>query len=72
MACLGYIGGSVLSHLLNHPEAPSFNITALVRSSDRAEKFKSIFGINTVIGSHSDSPLMEKLASEADVVFAMV
>jgi hypothetical protein len=29
-------------------------------------------GVNAVVGSHSDLQLMEKLASEADVVIAMV
>lgn len=70
-ALVGYIGGSVLLRLLNHPNAASFNITALVRSPEKAEKLKAL-GVNAVIGSHDDPQLVEKLVSEADVVVAMV
>ena len=43
----------------------------MVRSQEKAEKLKE-FGIKVVIGSHSDSKLMEKLAEETDLVLAMV
>jgi len=66
----GYIGGSVLLRFLNHPNTTSFDITALVRSPEKAEKLKTL-GVNAVVGSHSDSPLVETLASEADFVIAM-
>src|ERR1700678_1300926 len=55
----GYIGGSVLSRFLKHPDASSFNITVLVRSPEKAEKLKA-FEVNPVVGSHSDTPLVEK------------
>jgi uncharacterized protein YbjT (DUF2867 family) len=32
---LGYIGGSVLQRLLEHPKRDSFEITALVRSATK-------------------------------------
>ena len=32
----GYIGGSVLSRLLEHPSASTFDITVLVRSEEKA------------------------------------
>ena len=67
----GYIGGSVLSRLLKHPNAATFNITALVRSPEKAEKLK-ILGVNPVVGSHSDLALVEKLTAKADVVIATV
>jgi D-arabinose 1-dehydrogenase-like Zn-dependent alcohol dehydrogenase len=57
--------------LLNHPNAASFHITVLVRAAEKAEKLKTL-GVNAVIGSHTDTTLVEKLASEADVVIAMV
>ncbi|KAF8066913.1 hypothetical protein FPV67DRAFT_1215028 [Lyophyllum atratum] len=65
----GYIGGSVLSRFLERPDIASLNITALVRSPEKAEKLKAL-GVNAVIGSHDDSALVEKLASEADVVIS--
>lgn len=72
-ACMrpGYIGGSVLNRLLAHPNAGSFEITALVRNVEKAAKFKDI-GVNAVVGSHSDLDKLERLSSEADYVFAIV
>jgi uncharacterized protein YbjT (DUF2867 family) len=61
----------VLLRFLKHPDASSFNITVLVRSPEKAEKLKA-FGVNPVVGSHSDAPLMEELTSQADVVIAAV
>ncbi|KAF8687635.1 hypothetical protein AX14_003644 [Amanita brunnescens Koide BX004] len=67
----GYIGGSVLAHFLRHPKRDEFEFTALVRSAEKAEKLKRQFGVNTVHGSFSDSGLIEKAASQADVVLSM-
>lgn len=67
----GYIGGSVLVRLLDHCNAQSHHITALVRSPEKALKLNS-FGVETVVGSLEDSELIVKLASESDVVFACV
>ncbi|CAA7267190.1 unnamed protein product [Cyclocybe aegerita] len=69
----GYIGGSILSRLLQHKDAASFHITALVRSSNKAEKFKTL-GVDTVIGSYADEdlPILTQAASKADVVFTAV
>ncbi|KAF8158469.1 hypothetical protein B0H34DRAFT_846653 [Crassisporium funariophilum] len=68
----GYIGGSVLARLLKHPDIKSFQITALVRSSEKAEKLKTL-GVETVLGSYTDEDLsfLTEAASKADVVFAM-
>ena len=67
----GYIGGSVLSRFLKHPDASTFNIIPLVRSPEKAEKLKA-FGVNPVVGSHSDTLLVEKLTADADVVISTV
>lgn len=66
----GYIGGTVLERFLNRPDAGDFEFTALVRSPEKAEKFKT-FGVNAVVGSLSDLDLLEKLVSEADLTIAM-
>lgn len=71
VSSIGYIGGSVLLRFLDHPQAASFNITTIVRSAEKAEKIKSL-GVNVIVGSHADVPLMEKLAAGSDVVVAMV
>jgi nucleoside-diphosphate-sugar epimerase len=67
----GYIGGSVLNELLNSPNFSKVEVTAVVRSPEKAEKLKEL-GINVVIGSLTDRNLMEKLAEETDLVLAMV
>ena len=58
-------------HFLKHPDASSFNITVLVRSPEKAEKLKA-FGVNPVVGSLSDTSLVEELSAQADVVIATV
>ncbi|KAJ7274441.1 hypothetical protein B0H12DRAFT_1277397 [Mycena haematopus] len=70
----GYIGGSVLARLLGHPLERTFEITVLVRSSDKAALFNRTFGqkhnLTAVVGSYSDLELLEELAANADLVFA--
>jgi uncharacterized protein YbjT (DUF2867 family) len=70
---LGYIGGCVLARLLKHANAASFEITALVRSAEKAEKLHTL-GVKTILGSYTDENLdfLTKAASEADVVFTIV
>ncbi|KAJ7020344.1 NAD(P)-binding protein [Mycena alexandri] len=65
----GYIGGAILTRFLAHPKAHAFQFTVLVRDPKKAEKFEDL-GVKAVVGSHSDAHLVEKLASEADVVIA--
>ncbi|KDQ49807.1 hypothetical protein JAAARDRAFT_42553, partial [Jaapia argillacea MUCL 33604] len=66
----GYIGGSVLTRLLAHPNASSFEITALVRTQEKAKLLEE-FGVKTLLGSHSDIDKLEEVASKSNVVFAM-
>ncbi|KAF9258825.1 NAD-P-binding protein [Marasmius fiardii PR-910] len=68
----GYIGGSVLAALLNLPDASSkFEFRPVVRDTNKAKKLNDLFGVKSIIGSHSDQDLMSKEAAEADVVLAM-
>lgn len=67
----GYIGGSILARLLVHPEASTFHIVALVRSPEKAEKFKA-FGVTPVVGSLEDLHLLEEQASKANIIFSCV
>jgi uncharacterized protein YbjT (DUF2867 family) len=67
----GYIGGSVVARLLEHHDSNTFEITALVRSAEKATKIKTL-GIGTTVGSYSDLDKLEKLTSEADVIFSIV
>ncbi|KAI0783989.1 NAD-P-binding protein [Irpex lacteus] len=69
LGATGYIGGSVLSRLLSHPNQNSFDITVLVRDSDKAKKLERL-GVKAVVGSFKDMPLVEQLAENAHVVFS--
>ncbi|KAJ7645086.1 NAD(P)-binding protein [Mycena polygramma] len=65
----GYIGGAILTRFLAHPHAHKFHFTVLVRDPKKAEKLTEL-GVKAVVGSHADAQLMERLASEADIVIA--
>ncbi|KAJ7120208.1 hypothetical protein C8R44DRAFT_877656 [Mycena epipterygia] len=65
----GYIGGAVLTRFLQHPNAANFEFTLLVRNAKKADGFRKM-GLNAVVGSLADEELLERLASEADVVVA--
>jgi D-arabinose 1-dehydrogenase-like Zn-dependent alcohol dehydrogenase len=49
----------------------NWNITAIVRKEEKAQKLKQL-GVNAVVGSHNDASLVEKLAAEADIVITAV
>lgn len=71
----GFIGGTVFHRLVNHPDFnSSFVLTLLIRSSDKAEKFRKHFraGVSAVVGSYDDSALVESLAAQSDVIIATV
>lgn len=72
-SCLGsgYIGGSVIQGLLERPDASKFEITALVRSPEKAEKLAK-FGVKTEVGSLDDAEKIEELVGRADYVFQVV
>ncbi|KDR76264.1 hypothetical protein GALMADRAFT_156362 [Galerina marginata CBS 339.88] len=65
----GFIGGSILQRLLDHPDAAKFNFTALVRSKEKADKFNAI-GVKGVTGTLQDLPLLENLSADADIVLS--
>jgi len=70
MGATGYLGGSVVARLLDHPNASSFQITALVRSPAKGTKLETV-GLKTIIGSINELDKLERAASEADVVFSI-
>ncbi|KAG1882321.1 hypothetical protein F4604DRAFT_1743478 [Suillus subluteus] len=65
----GYVGGSVLSALLSHPRATSFQITVLTRSPEKVELFNSV-GVVAVVGSNQDLEKLTEHARDSDVVIA--
>lgn len=61
----GYLGGSILVELIKrHPEV---RFVTLVRNPKNNGAFEP-FGVDVVNGTRSDLALIEKLASEHDVV----
>ncbi|KAK2464833.1 hypothetical protein APHAL10511_003132 [Amanita phalloides] len=65
LGATGYAGSSILAAFMDHTKSSSYTVTALVRNAEKAQKLKA-FGVRTVVGSQTDVPLLEKLASEAD------
>ncbi|CAF4158902.1 unnamed protein product, partial [Rotaria sordida] len=64
----GYIGGSILTALLQHPNVLNFKITVLLRGDEsRVKKLESI-GVIPQIGSNDSNDIIEKAASQSDVV----
>ena len=56
----------MVSRLLDHPQAASFEIKALIRSKEKSSVFEK------VVGSFNELEKMEALASGAEVIFSMV
>ena len=61
----------MLAKLLAHPDAKTFEITALIRSEEKARKLEA-FGVKSVVGSLGDLALVETLSAAAHVVFSCV
>jgi len=64
----GYIGGTVLAHLIQNPKRSEYEITIHLRSAEKAKGFEKL-GFKTVLGSLDDVRDLERLASEFDIVF---
>jgi nucleoside-diphosphate-sugar epimerase len=64
----GYIGGSILTGLLQHPNASNFKITALIRGDESRVKKLASLGVTPLIGSNDSHEIIEKAASESHVV----
>ncbi|KAF8817258.1 NAD(P)-binding protein [Phlegmacium glaucopus] len=73
LGATGYVGGTVFSSFLDHPQRSSFIYTALIRSPEKAEKLKTLdHNVNVILGSTSDTDMLAKLAADADIVIDMV
>ena len=64
----GLVGASVVQLIYKDPK---YNVTALVRSEEKAAKLEKL-GVNTVVGSLDNAELMTALASQSDVVIQIV
>jgi len=69
--CPGYIGGSALAHLIQHPKRAEYDITIHLRSAEKAKVFEKL-GFKTVLGSLNDVADLEKFAAGSDIVFQTV
>lgn len=61
----------MVDRLLRHPTFATSEITALVRKADKAAAIESL-GIKAVLGSYDEHALLERQASQSDVIFACV
>ncbi|OSC98272.1 NAD-P-binding protein [Trametes coccinea BRFM310] len=64
----GYIGGSILQGLLQHPDAKRFEISTLIRDSAKAKILEETFGVKTTLGSIADQDKLTALAENAHIV----
>jgi nucleoside-diphosphate-sugar epimerase len=64
----GYIGGSVLGRLIQHPAGTSYDIVAYLRKEDKAKVLVEQLRINAIIGTLEDSDKIENAAADADIV----
>lgn len=64
----GYIGGTVLAHIIQHPKKSDHEITVYLRSAEKAKGFEKL-GFKTILGSLDDVEELEKLVSGFDIVF---
>ena len=69
MRYAGLMGASVLQIISKNPK---FDITALVRTEEKAQKVRELAGVKTLIGSLEDAELMTSTAAKFDVVLQMV
>jgi len=64
----GYIGGSILTALLQHSNASNFHITALIRGVDERVKKLALLNVTPIVGSNESFDIIEKVATESHVV----
>jgi len=64
----GYIGGTALAHITQHPKRSDYEITIHLRSAEKAKGFEKL-GFKTALGSLNDVADLEKLTAESDIVF---
>ena len=62
----------MLSRLIEHPKAGSFELTTLVRSAEKAKILQDKFGVKAAVGTFQDLDKITDLAKNAHVVFHLV
>ncbi|TCD67906.1 hypothetical protein EIP91_011840 [Steccherinum ochraceum] len=62
----GYIGGSILDVLLDHPKAAEFSVTAYFRTAEQAKTYEQIVGEKAIFGGLD---VVEEAAAKADIIF---
>lgn len=68
LGATGYIGGSILGRLIEHPARGSHSVICYLRNEDKAKILTEQLGIKTIIGTLDDTEKIENAAVEADVV----
>jgi nucleoside-diphosphate-sugar epimerase len=68
LGATGYIGGSVLGRLLQHPARTLWEIVSYLRNEEKAKILKEWFRVKSIIGSLDESQKIEDAAASADIV----
>ncbi|KAH9856554.1 NAD-P-binding protein [Lenzites betulinus] len=63
----GYVGGAILTRLLDGELERPFDINVLTRSVEKAQQFEP-FGVKAVVGSLDSLDILEAVAAQSDVV----
>eukprot|EP01088_Endostelium_zonatum_P013426 TRINITY_DN27991_c0_g1_i2.p1 TRINITY_DN27991_c0_g1~~TRINITY_DN27991_c0_g1_i2.p1 ORF type:complete len:343 (+),score=82.55 TRINITY_DN27991_c0_g1_i2:28-1056(+) len=67
----GYIGGTVLAKLLQQPNILQiYSISVLIRDPNQSSLFQPL-GVQTIVGSLSDSSLLTQISSQHDIVLQL-
>ncbi|KAI0648487.1 NAD-P-binding protein [Trametes meyenii] len=67
----GYIGGTVLQRLFEHPRWQSFDIILLVRNTEKAKFLEDKYGLKIALASLQELDKLSALAEDARVVIHM-
>ncbi|KAK0221088.1 hypothetical protein EDD85DRAFT_984101 [Armillaria nabsnona] len=65
----GYIGGTILSCLIEHKDSKNFDITILLCPTRSPAGYEAL-GLKTISGSDADLLLLRAQVAAADIVFA--
>jgi hypothetical protein len=64
----GYVGGSLLTGLLQHPNISNFKITTLIRGDKNRVKKLASLRVTPLVGSNDSFEIIEKAASESHLI----
>ncbi len=64
----GYVGGSLLTCLLQHPNISNFKITTLIRGVEKRVNKLAFLRVTPLVSSNDSFEIIEKAASESHLI----